>query len=441
MMIDVLLALVFLAAVWVAAGALLRERHPVWAWYLLGYPVCWWRMRWHWRAFALQCGLSGTAQGTRLFLGGYSVQAQAARPPIPRLWVGRPLCDGLMARVVLLPGQTPAEYVKHAVAMAHTWRVHAVRVSSPERGFVLLRVYYADPIPGVVVRDRRAVAPVADPSRVPDKAMPLQASIGLREDGRAWVLDFRLVPHWMITGITQSGKSTLLRALFVALAWLPLAIIGLDLKGGMEFTVFGPRLSGLATDKKEAADLLSDVMGIAQERKAACRAAQVQSVWSLPVVPPPIVILVDEIAELYLQGDSAGKALRDRCASLLLRLAQIGATLGIHLVVSGQRIGSDLGAGVTALRAQLGGRICHRVADEETANMTLGDIAPDAVAVALMLTPAHQGFAVATDNDGGWLRARSVLTAPEMAAATAQQYAAMTPALPGLTHPGGGDRE
>ena len=35
--------------------------------------------------------------------------------------------------------------------------------------------------------------------------------------------------------------------------------------------------------------------------------------------------------------------------------------------MSGQRIGSDLGPGVTALRAQLGGRVCHQVADEETA--------------------------------------------------------------------------
>jgi DNA segregation ATPase FtsK/SpoIIIE, S-DNA-T family len=436
----VLLVLLMVGCLWVASGSFLREREPVWYWLTAGYLLCVIRMRLTWRAFSAQCGLTVQATGTRLFMGGYSVQAQAARPPVPRMWIGLPRRDGLTARVVLLPGQVPEEYVKHAAAMAHTWRVHSVRVTSPERGFVQLRVYHSDPIPGVVVRNDRTALPSVDPFRTPDRDMGLRMHVGMVEDGRSWVMDLRTVPHWMVTGITQSGKSTLLRALFVALAPLPVAIVGLDLKGGLEFSPFTPRLSGLATDRKESADLLSEVMNIADDRKAACRAAGVQSVWALSVVPFPIVVLVDEIAELYLQGDASEKALRDRCASLLLRLAQIGAALGIHVVVSGQRIGSDLGAGVTALRAQLGGRVCHRVADEETAKMTLGDIAPEAVEVALMLTPAQQGFAVATDNEGGWLRARSVLTSAEAAASVASRYAGMTPVLPGLARPDGGDR-
>lgn len=263
----------------------------------------------------------------------------------------------------------------------------------------------------------------------------------MRETGTAWVLDFRRTPHVMVVGITQSGKSTLLHALVVGLAPLPVALVGIDLKGGLELSVYGPRLSGLAVDKKEAADLLEDLLILAQERMAQCRAAGVQSVWSLPVVPAPVFVFVDEVAELYLQTGRDDKPLRDRCSSALLRLAQIGAALGFHLVVSGQRIGSDLGPGVTALRAQLGGRVCHRVADEETAKMTLGDIAPEAVTVALQLTPAHQGFAVATDDAGGWSRVRSVLTTSDEAAGAAARYASLTPSLPGITRPvfAGGD--
>ena len=67
--------------------------------------------------------------------------------------------------------------------------------------------------------------------------------------------------------------------------------------------------------------------------------------------------------------------------------------------------------------------------------MTLGDIAPEAVTVALMITPAHQGFAVATDDAGGWSRVRSVLTTAEEAGAAAVRYAVMTPVLPGITRP------
>lgn len=433
---NVLLVLVGLLAVYVTAGALLRERNPVWYWLAVGYPVTVIRMYWHWRALCMQRNLTGPASANRLFLGGYSVQAQAVRPPIPRLIVGRPTRDGMTARVLMLAGQEVHEYSKCAGAMEQIWRMHTVRVSNPQRRWVQLRLYHSDPIPGVVVRDPDEPLPPADPSRRPDKNMRLALVVGVREDGTAWVIDFRPVPHWMIVGITRSGKSTLLHALVVALAALPVALVGIDLKGGLELSVYGPRLSGLATDKKEAADLLGDLLKLVEGRMAMCRAAGVQSVWSLPTVPPPVFVFVDEIAELYLQADSSEKPLRDRCASSLLRLAQIGAALGFHLVVSGQRIGSDLGPGVTALRAQLGGRVCHRIADEETAKMTLGDIAADAVDVALMITPAHQGFAVATDSAGGWARVRSVLTSADEAGEAAARYAVMTPLLPGITLPG-----
>jgi len=432
---NLLLTLLGLFGVWAAVGVVLRERWPVWYWLVVGYPLTVVRMYWHWRALCMQRGLTGPAAANRLFLGGYSVQAQAVRPPVPRLIVGRPTRDGLRARVLMLAGQEVHEYAKCSGAMEQIWRVHTVRVSNPQRRWVELRLYHSDPIPGVLVRDPDQPPPPVDPSSRPEKDMRLAPVIGVREDGAAWVIDFRQVPHRMVVGITRSGKSTLLHALVVALAPLPVALVGIDLKGGLELSVYGSRLSGLATDKKEAADLLGELLRLAEDRMAQCRAAGVQAVWSLSAVPPPVFVFVDEVAELYLQADSSEKALRDRCASALLRLAQIGAALGFYLIVSGQRIGSDLGTGVTALRAQLGGRVCHRVADKETAEMTLGDIAPEAVQVALMLSPAHQGFAVATDDAGGWSRVRSVLTSADEAAEAAARYAVMTPALPGITRP------
>lgn len=438
---NFLLVLLGLAGVWVALGAFLQGRSPVWRWLLVGYPVTVVRMYWHWRALCMQRNLTGPAAANRLFLGGYSVQAQAVRPPVPRLIVGRPTRDGLTARVLMLAGQEVQEYAKCAGAMEQIWRVHTVRVSNPQRRWVELRLYHSDPIPGVIVRDPDAPDPPPDPSQRPDKAMPLAPVVGVREDGSAWSIDFRRVPHHMVVGITQAGKSTLLRALVRALAPWPVALVGIDLKGGLEFGIFAPRLSGLATDKKEAADLLGDLVTLTQDRMAQCRAAGVQSVWALPVVPPPVFVFVDEIAELYLLADSSEKALRERSSSALLRLAQLGAALAVYLVVCGQRIGSDLGALITSLRAQLGGRVCHRVADEETAKMAVGDIAPEAVDVALRISPVEAGFAVATDSVGGWSRARSVLTSAEDAAAAAVRYAVMAPVLPGIARPAlaGGD--
>jgi hypothetical protein len=91
----------------------------------------------------------------------------------------------------------------------------------------------------------------------------------------------------------------------------------------------------------------------------------------------------------------------------------------------------------TALRAQLGGRVCHHVADPETAVMTLGDVFPDAVDAAQLITAEQQGCAVTTDGEAGWLRARSTYTTPEEAADLARRYAHLTPALPGIGRPTG----
>lgn len=431
---NVLLVLVGAVALWVFVAELVRDRRPVWRWYMAGYPLALMRMAWTWKALCVQVGLTGDRRGTRVVIGGMSVAGQSLRPVVPPIRAGGVLRDGFRARVRLLPGQVPDEYAQASEAIMHAWRVHSVRVSSPRRGWVEIRAFSFDPLAGVIERDPDEPV-TGDPAQEPSAGMSLALVVGVREDTAPWVIDLRRVAHWMITGATQSGKSTLLHAIVLALAGLPVALVGIDLKGGLELSVYGDRLSGLATNRKEAADLLSDVLALAFARMDACRAAAVQSVWQLPAVPAPVVVIVDEVAELYLQADASEKALRERSATALLRLGQLGAALGIHLLICGQRVGSDLGQGVTALRAQLGGRVCHRVNDEETAKMTLGDVFPEAVHAALLLRPSDQGVAVTTDGAGGWARARAVLTTSVQASAVARQFAAMAPVLPGIARP------
>jgi len=430
---DLVLVLVGVVAVWMIAVGLVQGRNPVWWWFLAGYPVTVVQMLWTWKRLCVQVGLAGDRRGARVVFAGMAVQGQTLKPVIPVLRPSRPVRDGLSARVRLLPGQVPEEYARQSVAITHAWRVHSVRVSSPRRGWVEIRAYAVNPLAGVVERDPDA--PVAG-DEPPHAGMSLALVVGVREDARPWVIDLRLVPHWMIVGATRSGKSTLIHAVVVALAALRVALIGVDLKGGLELSVYGRRLSGLAVTRAEAAGLLEAVLSLASSRMEECRAAGAQSVWQLAEVPAPVVVIVDEVAELYLNtGGGEEKQLRERCAAALLRLAQLGAALGVYLLVCGQRIGSDLGAGVTALRAQLGGRICHRVNDEETAKMALGDVFPEAVIAALLLTPSDQGVAVTTDGVGDWVRARSVLTTPQEATRVAGQFAARTPVLAGIDRP------
>lgn len=59
---------------------------------------------------------------------------------------------------------------------------------------------------------------------------------GMLENGRAWVIDFKAVPHYQIARATQSGKSNLANAIIKGLAPQPVALVGFDRKGGVEFS-------------------------------------------------------------------------------------------------------------------------------------------------------------------------------------------------------------
>lgn len=407
----------------------LERWRPEWHWYLVGYPTTALRVAFTWRRVAYLNGLTVSHKPNRRVLGDLEVRGEPLRTRTPRISFPRATPYGLEVHVRLHAGQTPAPFLASSDAFAHAWRVHAVRVVSPERGVVLITATARDPLENT---DHPA----------PGTAALLTATVGTLESGRAWGMNFRRVPHWLIVGATQSGKSTLLARLVTELAPQPVALVGIDCKGGMELGLLEMRLSALATDRSEAVAVLARLVTEMQDRMRTCRFAGARSIWELPekARPVPVVVIVDELAELYLtNGSKEQRAEAEECTTYLLRIAQLGAALGLHLVVAGQRVGSDLGPGVTALRAQLSGRICHRVNDPGTAEMALGDLNKDAVVVAQSIGEAERGVAVTTGDSGGWMRGRSHLTTPAEARAAAAEFARMTPRPKFLAGaPGGG---
>ncbi|MBY8886904.1 cell division protein FtsK [Streptomyces sp. PTM05] len=401
----------------------LDVRTVPWRWLLVGYPVTAVRMRVTWRQTALIAQLSISRRGNQRVLGGVAVSGTALRQSPPRLGVPRPTRDGLVVRVALHPGQTPRPFLQAAEALAHAWRVYSVRVTSPARGEVVMTVTAQDPLAGDDPSGKRREVPV------------LTAPVGRLEQGRPWIVSLLMVPHWLVVGTTRSGKSNWINALALALAPQPVALVGVDLKGGLELAPWAARLSALAVTRAETRSVLGALVDELADRMAVCRAAAVRDVWELPDAdrPVPIVVLVDEIAELFLtDGSRASKEEATACATALLRIAQLGAALGVHLVVSGQRFGAELGPGATALRAQLAGRVAHRTADSQTAEMALGDLAPDAIDAAQSITTEEQGVAITTDG-GVWMRARSTLVTTEAARQTATDTAGLRQELPRVT--------
>ena len=173
-------------------------------------------------------------------------------------------------------------------------------------------------------------------------------------------------PHLLVAGTTGSGKSELLRSLTLALAVSHppdrVNFLFVDFKGG---SGLGPLAGlvhcvGVLTDLSahELERTLTSLRAEIRFREEALAAAQVPDLTAYRAAPasgarplPHLVIVIDEFRMLV---DDAPEVLRE-----LMRIASIGRSLGLHLVMATQRpqgaLTADIRANVTssiALRVQ-----------------------------------------------------------------------------------------
>uniref|UniRef100_A0AAU3I0M3 FtsK/SpoIIIE domain-containing protein n=1 Tax=Streptomyces sp. NBC_01393 TaxID=2903851 RepID=A0AAU3I0M3_9ACTN len=421
---TLLLALVALAVIL----QVLRRRLPVVFWWLIGYPVVALRVLTTYRATMDACGLTVPASAVRRATA--RMMGRDAAPVPPRRSLPLPTGSGLVMRLRMATGQAPEHFMASADRLRHAWAAHAVHIRPTKPGRLELRLIGWDVLANVRPARRRL------------SGGPLTLPLALRDDGSWHVRDFRTVPHELILGATQSGKSVYLRNLLCGLARQRVVLVGIDCKWGVELAPFAPRLSALADTSDRANELLDVLLEEMEERfrligvtsGAGPDAVLTSDVWGLPdaVRPVPIVVVVDEVAELFLAASREDEKRRDAMVTKLIRIAQLGRAAGIYLEVCGQRFGSELGKGATMLRAQLTGRVCHRVNDESSANMALADISPEAALAATGIPADRPGVAVVGDSSGGWSRARSPHLTLDDAAAVCRATVDLVPALPRL---------
>ncbi|MFJ1564526.1 FtsK/SpoIIIE domain-containing protein [Streptomyces erythrochromogenes] len=413
------------------AALVLRWLRPTWYWMTLGVTLATVRVLIRYRSVMDACGLTVPPSRWRLVLARV-----ANRPPpedrSPRILRLRPTATGLVLRLKLRPGQDAFDFSASSDRLRHSFALHNVVSREIRSGVVELRMTGYD----VLKRVRM-------PAVVPDDA--LRVPVALREDGEVHYRDYREVPHALNVGATKSGKSVYQRTLVAGLAPRNVALVGIDCKNGVELSPLAARFTAMADNPSDAADLFTALVQYMSRVYELIRAEQRISVglpdaeitadiWDLPphLRPVPVVVLVDEVAELALAANKAEEARRDRIVTDLVRLSQLGRAAGIHLEICGQRFGSELGKGITMLRAQLTGRTAHRVNDETSANMAFGDISPDAVLAAVQIDRDRPGTAVAGDSSGGWTRIRAPHTTLRQAVDTCNAHAHRTPSIPEL---------
>ncbi|MFF8967858.1 FtsK/SpoIIIE domain-containing protein [Streptomyces sp. NPDC014995] len=415
----------------VAAAGLLRWRRPAWYWMTFGVTLASLRVLVRYSSVMDACGLTVPPPRWRLALARVTNRPVPDSRP-PRILRFRPTRTGLVLRLGLRPGQDAFDVAAASDRLRHSFSMYGVTSREVRSGVVEVRMTGYDVLKRVQM-----------PAKVDTR--PMRVPVALREDGSVHYRDYRAVPHALTLGATESGKSVYQRNLVAGLAPMEVALVGIDCKQGVELFPLARRFSALADNPDTAADLLdalvSRMEGVYQLIRAEQRitsavpdAEIAADIWDLPddIRPVPVVVLVDEVAELALFASKEEEKRRDRIITALVRLAQLGRAAGIYLEICGQRFGSELGKGITMLRAQLTGRTAHRVNDETSANMAFGDISPDAVLAAIQIPAETRGLAIAGDSTGGWHRIRAPHTSLRQAVNTCNRHADRTPALPEL---------
>ena len=192
--------------------------------------------------------------------------------------------------------------------------------------------------------------------RVRSAAEFLRVPIGVDDRGGPVLLDLKesaqlgMGPHGICIGATGSGKSELLRTLILGLALThspdDLSMILVDYKGGAAFAPFArlPHVAGiidnLADDPQLTERARSSIQGEVVRRqrllKDAGNAASIghyrQMRRERPDLPalPHLFLVIDEFGELLTAEPDF--------VELLLTIGRIGRSIGVHLLLSSQRI-------------------------------------------------------------------------------------------------------
>ncbi|MDP2944546.1 MAG: DNA translocase FtsK 4TM domain-containing protein [bacterium] len=197
------------------------------------------------------------------------------------------------------------------------------------------------------------------------KARKNNLSIALGKDvaGTAWLYDLSRMPHLLVAGATNSGKSVCLNAIIVSLLYQnnpdDLRFIMVDPKRVELPTYNGiPHLlTPVITDVNKTINALKWCLNEMERRydvlnKSGKRNIQSYNASSSEKMPY-IVFIIDELADFMM---TAGKDME----AAVIRLAQMSRAIGIHLILATQRPSVDVITGL--IKANITTRIAFSVA-------------------------------------------------------------------------------
>lgn len=217
-------------------------------------------------------------------------------------------------------------------------------------------------------------------------------ALGRYADGGAAVVTISKMPHLLVAGATNSGKSICIHSIIVSLLYRAkpdeIKLLLIDPKR-VELTLYEgiPHLYDPKTDCADASVVkdangavksLQALVKVMEKRMKIFEIAKVKNIESYNIWAGKnkeekmfyIVVVIDELADLMLQTKAA-------IEDSVQRLTQMGRALGIHLILSTQRPSTNVITGV--IKANLPSRIALQVSSKIDSRVVIDANGADAL--------------------------------------------------------------
>ena len=240
----------------------------------------------------------------------------------------------------------------------------AVRIEAPIPG----KPFVGVEVPNVV-KDMVRFGNIVDDPQFLDSEKPLQVALGMDIDGSHVYANIESMPHGLIAGATNSGKSVCVNTILVSLLLknspddLRLILIDPKMVELAPYNDLPHLITPVITDSKVASQALNWAVEEMERRFmifASSRSRNLQSYnenIEQGIVEgdkmPRIVVIIDELADLIM---AASKEVEDS----IQRLTQKARAAGIHLIVATQRPTTDVIKGT--IKSNIPVRIAFKVA-------------------------------------------------------------------------------
>ena len=267
------------------------------------------------------------------------------------------------------PGVKVSSIVALENDIALALRAKGIRIIAPIPGKAAVGIEIPNARPALVT-----LRELLESSAIPADAPLLTFGLGLAADGQPKAGDVQKMPHLLVAGATNSGKSVMIHSLILSILFRArpdeVKFLMIDPKR-LELTfydgiphLFDPTQSAekvsVITSSKDAAKALTALVRLMEKRYEKFQLFGVRNIDSYNKEADKrgqpreffIVVVIDELADLMLVA-------ADSVEDSIQRLTQMARAVGIHLVLATQRPSVDVITGV--IKANLPARIALQV--------------------------------------------------------------------------------